>query len=83
MESGANVHVIHFNMGGGQKCQIPILNLGANGKCPPLLAHLSRRLIGELIVYKGIRRPSVVRPSTFSNNISSEAEKPILFIFHI
>ena len=46
------------------------------------LAHLSRRLIGELIVYKGIRRPSV-RPSTFSNDISSEAEKPILFIFHI
>ena len=28
-----------------------------------LLAHLSRRLIGELIVYKGIRRPSV-RPSS-------------------
>ena len=27
-----------------------------------LLAHLSRRLIGELIVYEGIRRPSV-RPS--------------------
>ena len=27
------------------------------------LAHLSRRLIGELIVYKGIRRPSVRRPS--------------------
>ena len=48
-----------------------------------LLAHLSRRLIGELIVYKGIRRLSVVRPSTFSNDISSEAEKPILFIFHI
>ena len=53
------------------------------------LAHLSRRLIlGELIVYEGIRRPSVVRPSvvrlsTFSNDISSEAEKPILFIFHI
>ena len=28
-----------------------------------LLAHLSRRLIGELIVYEGIRRPSV-RPSS-------------------
>ena len=42
------------------------------------LANLSRRLIGELIVYKGIRRPS-----TFSNDISSKAEKPILFIFHI
>ena len=26
-----------------------------------LLAHLSHRLIGELIVYTGIRRPSVVR----------------------
>ena len=49
---------------------------------PQFLAHLSRRLIGELIVYKGIRRPSV-RPSTFSNDISSEADKPILFIFHI
>ena len=52
------------------------------------LSHLSRRLIGELIVYKGICRPSIVRPSsvrpsTFSNDISSEAEKPILFIFHI
>ena len=29
----------------------------------PFLAHLSRRLIGELLVYEGIRRPSVVRPS--------------------
>ena len=48
-----------------------------------LLAHLSRRLIGELIVYEGIRRPSVVRPSTFSNDISSEAVRPILLIFHI
>ena len=28
-----------------------------------LLAHLSRRLIGELIVNEGIRRPSVVCPS--------------------
>ena len=45
----------------------------------PLLAHLSRRLIGELIVYKGIRRLS-----TFSNDISSEAMKPISFhISHI
>ena len=29
------------------------------------------------------RRPSVVRLSTFSNDISSEAVRPILFIFHI
>ena len=28
----------------------------------PVLAHMSRRLIGELLVYRGIRRPSV-RPS--------------------
>ena len=53
------------------------------------LAHLSRRLTGELIVYKGIRRPSVVRrpsvrrPSTFSNDISSEAVRRILSILHI
>ena len=45
-----------------------------------LLAHL--RLIGELIVYKGFRRPSV-HLSTFSNDISSEAVRPILFIFQI
>ena len=48
-----------------------------------LLAHLSRRLTGELIVYTGIRRPSVVRPSTFSNDISSEAVRRILSILHI
>ena len=47
-----------------------------------LLAHLSRRLIGELIVYTGIRRPSVRRPSTFSNDISSETVRPILSILH-
>ena len=28
------------------------------------LAHLSRRLTGELIVYRGIRRPSIRRPSS-------------------
>ena len=54
-----------------------------------LLAHLSRRLTGELIVYTGIRRPSVVRrpsvrrPSTFSNDISSEVVRRILSILHI
>ena len=52
------------------------------------LAHLSRRLTGELIVYTGIRRPSVVRPSvrrpsTFSNDISSEAVRRILSILHV
>ena len=33
---------------------------------PPFLAHLSRRLIGELIVYpwSGVRRTSSVRPSS-------------------
>ena len=51
--------------------------------CKLFLAHLSRRLIGELIVYGGIRRPSSVRLSTFSKDISSEAMRPILFIFHI
>ena len=37
-----------------------------------ILAHLSRRLIGELIVYQWLRRPSVLRPSTFLNVFSSE-----------
>ena len=42
-----------------------------------LLAHLSRRLTGELIGYTWIRRPSVVvRPSTFSNIFSSETAWP-------
>ena len=49
-----------------------------------ILAHLSRRLIGELIVHTSIRSPSVVRPSsTISNDFSPEAVRPILFIFHI
>ena len=54
------------------------------------LAHVSRRLIGELLVYRGIRRPSGVRrpsvvrrpSSTFSNDFFSEAAGPILLIFH-
>ena len=41
------------------------------------LAHLSRRLTGELIGYPWIRRPSSVRPSTFSNTFSSETTWPI------
>ena len=52
------------------------------GRFGLFLAHLSRSLIGELIVYEGIRRPSF-RLSTFSNDIFSEAVRPILFVFHI
>ena len=56
-----------------------------------LLAHLSRRLMGELIVYQSLRRPSVrpsvrpssVRPSTFSNIFSSETPGPIKLKFHM
>ena len=53
------------------------------------LAHLSRRLKGELIVYQSLRRPSVrrpssvVRPSTFSNIFSSETTGPIKLKFHM
>ena len=36
-----------------------------------LLAHLSRRLIGELIVYQWLRRPSSVRPSSVVRRPSS------------
>ena len=59
------------------------------------LAHLSRRLIGELIVYKGIRRPSVcqhfqttspLKPlgrffSYFTYSIYRSGERIIVFLF--
>ena len=56
------------------------------------LAHLSRRLIGELIVYpcsgvrpSSVRPSSVVRPSssTISKIFFSETAGPIVLIFHI
>ena len=48
------------------------------------LAHLSRRLMGELIVYRSLRLPSsVVRPSTFSNIFFSETTGPIKLKFHM
>ena len=50
------------------------------------LAHLSRRLIGELIVYpcSGVRPSSVRRPSsTISKIIFSETTGPIVLILHI
>ena len=56
-----------------------------------LLAHLSRRLIGELIVYQwsGVRRPSVVRPSSVrrrpqcSKIFFSETAGPIKAKFYV
>ena len=57
------------------------------------LAHLSRRLMGELIVYQSLRCPSVrpsvrrsssvVRQSTFSSIFSSETTGPIKLKFHM
>ena len=47
------------------------------------LAHLSRRLTGELIRYPWIRRPSVVRPFTFSNVFSSKTARPIKAKFYV
>ena len=52
------------------------------------LAHLSRRLIGELIVYpcSGVRpcvRPSVRPSSTISKIFFSETAGPIVLILHI
>ena len=51
----------------------------------PFLAHLSRRLTGELIGYPWIRRPSVVRrrPSSTFSNISSETAWPIKAKFYV
>ena len=41
------------------------------------LAHLSRRLMGELIVYQSLRRPSVVRPSVRPQFQTSSPLKPL------
>ena len=69
---------------GNQTAYLPrLIDLIDKTQVTHFLAHLSRRLIGELIVYEGIRCPSVVLLSTFSNDISSEAVSLILFIFHI
>ena len=46
------------------------------------LAHLSRRLEGELIVYGGIRRPSVRRLS-YSIYIKGGGERKIVFFVPI
>ena len=48
------------------------------------LAHLSRRLTGELIGYPWVRRrrPSI-RPFTFSNTFSSETAWPIKAKFYV
>ena len=46
---------------------------------PLFLAYLSRRLMGELIVYQS----SGVRPSTISNIFSSETSGPIELKFHM
>ena len=44
----------------------------------PFLAHLSRRLMGELIVYQSLRRPSVVRrPSVRPQFQISSPLKPL------
>ena len=39
--------------------------------------------MGELIVYQSLRRPSVVRPSTFSNIFFSETTGPIKLKFYM
>ena len=41
------------------------------------LAHLSRRLMGELIVYQSLRRPSVRRPSVRQHFQTSSPLKPL------
>ena len=39
--------------------------------------------MGELIIYQSLRRPSVVRPTTFSNTFSPETTGPIELKFHM
>ena len=63
----------------------PFYHFDSDPRFPPFLAHLSRRLIGELIVYpwSGVRRrPSVRRPQ-YSNILFSEAAWPIKAKFYV
>ena len=46
----------------------------------PFLAHLSRRLTGELIGYPWIRRPSSVRPIMKTNPCNEHPLTPHLYI---
>ena len=56
-----------------------------NSEYTLFLAHLSRRLTGELIGYPWIRCPSssVRRPFTFSNVFSSETAWPIKAKYYV
>ena len=68
-------------------------SMGLSVYAPGLLAHLSRRLIGELIVYQwsGVRRPSVrpsvIRPSVrrpqCSKKFFSEIAGPVKAKFYV
>ena len=62
-----------FNFSGCPK------NATTSEQCMTFLAHLSRRLIGELIVYPC----SGVRPSSTISKIFSETAGPIVLILHI
>ena len=42
-----------------------------------IFTHLSRRVIGELIVYRGIRRPFVVRPSSVARRQNFQTISPL------
>ena len=75
--------VTHFEKGG--KFSMEVILLPSFAKLASyyinvfFLAHLSRRLIGELIVYKGIRCPSVrpfVRPSVCQHFQTTSPLKP-------
>ena len=61
-------------------------NEGVEAHLAKFIAHLSRRLRGELIVYQSSRRPSVralVCASTFSNMNISETSRPIAIKFYL
>ena len=72
-------------MGRSPRCYIPsFMEISHPVPEKKFLAHLSRRLTGDLIGYPWIRRPSVCRrPFTFSNVFSSETAWPIKAKFYV
>ena len=55
----------------------PFLDAGPEQSLVLFLAHLSRRLMGELIVYQSLRRPSVRHPSVRQHFQTSSPLKPL------
>ena len=73
----AVVFILEGDHSANIKEQVGNLTLEWSRRVNSLLAHLSRRLMGELIVYQSLRRPSVRPPSVRQHFQTSSPLKPL------